>query len=478
MWLLALYVTRRRRSRAPPLRALAGTTQNDIVKEYLSRGTYIFPPGAVAAADHRHRSRGRWRNCSEVEPGQHLLVPPAGGRRDARAGGRLRAGHRGRRARRGARLAARCRPSAMGDVVRGSRSSSTPACGSSRRWRRCARSRALWDELTARPVRRHRRQAARGSATACRSTRSGLTEAQPENNVQRIVLEMLGVTLSRDARARAVQLPAWNEALGLPRPWDQQWSLRMQQVLAYESDLLEYPDLFDGSHVVDGARRRPSWTVRGAELDTVLELGGVGRRRRVRLPQERAGRLAGRAPAADRVRRGRGGRRQPVHRDRAVAADRRRRRGRSSRSTRPSRRRPSTRVAAWRADRDAGRGRRGARPAARRRRGDRRNLMPATLACVRAGVTTGEWAGALREVFGEYRAPTGLSAPSAAPAQPTPSLAGVRERVARDRRRAGRRPAAAAGRQARAWTGTPTAPSRSRCAPATPASRWSTRASG
>ncbi len=92
----------------------------------------------------------------------------------------------------------------------------------------------------------------------------GLTEAQPENNVQRIVLEMLGVTLSRDARARAVQLPAWNEALGLPRPWDQQWSLRMQQVLAYESDLLEYPDLFDGSHVVDGARRRPSWTVRGA----------------------------------------------------------------------------------------------------------------------------------------------------------------------------------------------------------------------
>ena len=92
----------------------------------------------------------------------------------------------------------------------------------------------------------------------------GLTEAQPENNVQRIVLEMLGVTLSRDARARAVQLPAWNEALGLPRPWDQQWSLRMQQVLAYESDLLEYPDLFDGSHVVEGAGRRRSSTAPAA----------------------------------------------------------------------------------------------------------------------------------------------------------------------------------------------------------------------
>ena len=102
----------------------------------------------------------------------------------------------------------------------------------------------------------------------------GLTEAQPENNVQRIVLETLGVTLSRDARARAVQLPAWNEALGLPRPWDQQWSLRIQQVLAYESDLLEYPDLFDGSHVVEALTKSIMDGAR-AELDQVLELGGV-----------------------------------------------------------------------------------------------------------------------------------------------------------------------------------------------------------
>ena len=162
----------------------------------------------------------------------------------------------------------------------------------------------------------------------------GLTEAQPENNVQRIVLEMLGVTLSRDARARAVQLPAWNEALGLPRPWDQQWSLRMQQVLAFESDLLEYPDLFDGSQVieslttsiVDGAR---------AELDRVLELGGAVAAVESGYLKSALVALAGPAPPADGVRRRRGRRGQPVHRDRAVAADRGRRA--ASRAGRPGR---------------------------------------------------------------------------------------------------------------------------------------------
>ena len=155
----------------------------------------------------------------------------------------------------------------------------------------------------------------------------GLTEAQPENNVQRIVLEMLGVTLSRDARARAVQLPAWNEALGLPRPWDQQWSLRMQQVLAFESDLLEYPDLFEGSHVMTALvddHRRP---VRRAELDRVLEMGGVVAA--VESGYLKSALVASLAERRGRIesRRGRGGRRQPLHRDRAVAADRRRRRG-------------------------------------------------------------------------------------------------------------------------------------------------------
>jgi (2R)-ethylmalonyl-CoA mutase len=115
----------------------------------------------------------------------------------------------------------------------------------------------------------------------------GLTEAQPENNVQRIVLEMLGVTLSKDARARAVQLPAWNEALGLPRPWDQQWSLRLQQVLAYESDLLEYDDIFEGSVVIEA---KVAELVAGAraEMDRVQAMGGADRGRRVRLHEVRA----------------------------------------------------------------------------------------------------------------------------------------------------------------------------------------------
>ena len=150
----------------------------------------------------------------------------------------------------------------------------------------------------------------------------GLTEAQPENNVQRIVLEMLAVTLSKDARARAVQLPAWNEALGLPRPWDQQWSLRIQQVLAYESDLLEYEDIFEGSHVIE------------AKVAELVEESprrdrpdpGDGRRdgrRRVRLPQVAAGLLARRAAGPDRVRRGEDRRRQHLRDDRAQPADRR-----------------------------------------------------------------------------------------------------------------------------------------------------------
>ena len=153
----------------------------------------------------------------------------------------------------------------------------------------------------------------------------GLTEAQPENNVQRIVLEMLGVTLSRDARARSLQLPAWNEALGLPRPWDQQWALRMQQVLAFETDLLEYPDLFEGSHVVEG---RTAELVDSATRRARRRAGARRRLRGHRRAQGPARAQPRRADAPHRGRRADRGGRQPLHRDRAVAADgRRRRRG-------------------------------------------------------------------------------------------------------------------------------------------------------
>ena len=263
----------------------------------------------------------------------------------------------------------------------------------------------LWDELTA-------------SGTACTDPKMrrfrygvqvnslGLTEAQPENNVQRIVLEMLGVTLSKDARARAVQLPAWNEALGLPRPWDQQWSLRLQQVLAFESDLLEYDDIFEGSHVVEA---KVAELVAGAraEMDRVQAMGGAIAAVESGYMKQAAGLLARRAPGADRVGRRGGRRRQQLRDHRAVAADRRPR-GRDP-GRRPGGRGGGPRVRAGvegRARR--GRGGRGARRLAADAKTDT-NLMPATLAAARAGATTGEWAGTLREVFGEFRAPTGVT---------------------------------------------------------------------
>ncbi|HEY7177350.1 MAG TPA: methylmalonyl-CoA mutase family protein, partial [Micromonosporaceae bacterium] len=279
----------------------------------------------------------------------------------------------------------------------------------------------LWDEIT-----RQRygveKAAARRLRYGVQVNSLGLTEAQPENNVQRIVLETLGVTLSRDARARAVQLPAWNEALGLPRPWDQQWSLRVQQVLAYETDLLEYPDIFDGSVVVEGLVNEIATGAR-AELDAILDAGGA-------VAAVESGYLKSALVASLAARRARiedgtdvvvgvnrfvetapsplteAGAKATEQVDPAVEAA------------------ATTSVKAWREQREAS----AAAAALERLRataGTRENLMDATLACARAGVTTGEWAGALREVFGEYRAPTGLAAAVGADAD----LTAVRSRV-------------------------------------------------
>jgi (2R)-ethylmalonyl-CoA mutase len=231
----------------------------------------------------------------------------------------------------------------------------------------------------------------------------GLTEAQPENNVQRIVLEALGVTLSKDARARSIQLPAWNEALGLPRPWDQQWSLRIQQVLALETDLLEYDDIFDGSHVIEGRTTELADAAR-AELDEVLAMGGA-----FAAIEELKGRLV--ASNTERVRRIEngdqvvvgvnrftetaesplGGEENILKVDPAVEAE------------------TIAELEHWRTERDAD-----AVAAAieelRRVARSGENVMPATIALAHAGGTTGEWAGALRDEFGEYRAPTGVAA--------------------------------------------------------------------
>ena len=231
----------------------------------------------------------------------------------------------------------------------------------------------------------------------------GLTEAQPENNVQRIVLEMLAVTMSKDARARSVQLPAWNEALGLPRPWDQQWSLRMQQVLAYETDLLEYDDLFAGSHVIE-ARTAELIESAQAELDDVTSRGGA-----FAAIDELKGRLV--SSMAERTRRIENG-------DLTVVGVNR------FQETAPSpldgddnvmKVDPAVEaemiadVNEWRSERDNGAVKRSL-DELRRVAESGANIMPATVDLAHAGGTTGEWAGVLREVFGEYRAPTGVAA--------------------------------------------------------------------
>lgn len=299
----------------------------------------------------------------------------------------------------------------------------------------------LWDELTrdrygvSDPVQRRFRYGVQVNSL-------GLTEAQPENNVQRIVLEMLAVTLSKDARARAVQLPAWNEALGLPRPWDQQWSLRIQQVLAFESDLLEYDDIFTGSAVIEG---KVAELVAGAkaEIDRVQAMGGA-------VPAVEGGYMKSELVASHARRR----QRIEAGEDIVVGVNR-------FETTEPN---PLTAdvdsaiqtvdagveqaaveaVQAWRQARDADpiRAARAAAAIAALKAdataGD--NLMAASLECARAEITTGEWAGALREVFGEFRAPTGVSGSVGIGAgTASAELAQVREYVAQTGQELGER---------------------------------------
>ncbi len=252
----------------------------------------------------------------------------------------------------------------------------------------------------------------------------GLTEAQPENNVARIMIEMLAVTLSRRVRARAVQLPAWNEALGLPRPWDQQWSLRLQQVLAHETDLLEYDDLFDGSAVVDEQVSRIAADAR-AEMDRVQAMGGA-------IAAVESGYMKQQLVAAHAERR----RRIESGEDKVVGVNCFTETELSPLTAEPgtavqtvdaaAEARAAEAVQNWRSNRDHDE----VGEALEYLQSDAKsgvNLVPATLACARAGVTTGEWAGALREVFGEYRAPTGVG--SAITAAAGPDIAAVRAAV-------------------------------------------------
>jgi (2R)-ethylmalonyl-CoA mutase len=261
----------------------------------------------------------------------------------------------------------------------------------------------------------------------------GLTESQPENNIIRIVLEALAVTMGRDARARALQLPAWNEALGLPRPWDQQWSLRIQQILAFETDLLDYPDIFEGSKVMDGLVNELTEGAR-AEMAVVAERGGAVeavpymKTQLVESHRERVRRIeAGELQVVG----------QNVYTEHEPSPLQEGEDGGIMRVDPAVERSTIEAVGEWRTGRDAAAAERALEELRAAAADEETNVMPATLAAAKAGVTTGEWAAALREVFGEYRAPTGVA--DAAAAEADEELAELRERVERVSESLGRR---------------------------------------
>ncbi|MFE0461601.1 protein meaA [Kitasatospora sp. NPDC058965] len=423
MWLLALYQVVAEEQGAD-IAKLTGTTQNDIVKEYLSRGTHVFPPGPsvrlitdMIAYTVAHIPKWNPINiCSyhlqeagatpvqEIAFAMGTAIAVLDAVRDS---GQVPAER-------------------MGEVV--GRISFFVNAGV-RFVEEMCKLRAfaqLWEKVTRE---RYGIEDAkqRRFRYGVQVNSLGLTEAQPENNVQRIVLEMLAVTLSKDARARAVQLPAWNEALGLPRPWDQQWSLRIQQVLAYESDLLEYGDLFNGSTVVE-AKTAELLAGAEAEIAKVLGMGGV-------IPAVESGYLKSALVASHAERRARiesgedkivGVNCFDTTEESPLTADL----DTAIMVVDPaSEQSVLTALQDWRAGRDEVAAQT-ALAALKLAAATEENLMAATLACARAGVTTGEWSFALREVFGEYRAPTGVGgAPVAVAAEPGGELAQVRAAV-------------------------------------------------
>src|ERR687895_622108 len=428
-WLLGLYATVAEET-GVERSSLTGTTQNDIIKEYLSRGTYAFPPepsmrliaDTVAFTVNEVPSWNPINVCS-----YHLQEAGATPVQEIAYTLSTAIAVLDETKRRG-QVSQTDFPRVFGRI-------SFFVNAGVRFVEEHAKLRAmgaLWEEIGRDRYGVEDEKLLR-FRYGVQVNSLGLTEAQPENNIIRIVLEALGVTMGRSARARALQLPAWNEALGLPRPWDQQWSLRIQQILAYETDLLEYPDVFSGSHVVealvselmDGARE---------EMAVVAQHGGAveavpymktqlveSHRARVQRIESGEMKVVGQncfteaepsplQSSADPV---------ILRLDPAVEAS------------------AIEAVRAWRNDRDEGEVR-SALDALREAASDpSANLMPFTLAAARSGATTGEWAAALRSVFGEYRAPTGVGEAAAAPSDD--ALASLRDRVERVSEALGRR---------------------------------------
>ena len=419
MWLLAMYVCLAEEQGIDPER-LAGTTQNDIVKEYLSRGTYIFGPEpsrrlTVDLVTYAVANMGRW-NPINVCP--YHLQEAGGSPVQELAYGLATAVGVLDAVRESGQVTADEFPEVVGRI-------SFFVDVGVRFIEEICKVRAftrMWDEICAtrygvtdEKLRRFRYGVQVNSLS--------LTEAQPENNVQRIVLEMLGVTLSRDARARALQLPCWNEALGLPRPWDQQWSLRMQQVLAFESDLLDYDDIFEGSKVIE-AKTNELVDEAEAELAWVLDGGGV-----FEMIEPIKGRLV--QSHTERLRRIENGEisvvgvncfteTAPSPLASSLEGD-----GNILVLDPAAEQAQIESLERWRDQRD-GRAVEVARERLRDAAATSANLMPLTIELVRAGGTVGEWTASLREVFGDYRAPTGVGAVSVTSGS---AMLEVRERV-------------------------------------------------
>ena len=412
-WLLALYAVVAQEQGAD-VAALQGTVQNDIVKEYLSRGTYMLPPEPslrliTDVAAWCQGAMPRWNPMNVCS--YHLQE--AGATPEQELAYALATAQAVLDDLRG-KVPAERFPEMVGRIsffVNAGIRFVTEMC----KMRAFVR---LWDELCRDRYGvedpRHRR-----FRYGVQVNSLGLTEQQPENNVHRILLETLAVVLSRDARARAVQLPAWNEALGLPRPWDQQWSLRMQQILAYETDLLEYEDLFDGSPVI-AARTEALKEAARTELAQIDAMGGATQaieHMKSRLVESNAERLRGIETGATPVvgvNRFTEGEPSPLTAgEAAMAAD-------------PDAEADQVaRLRAWREARDEPRTR-AALTALREAAAAGGNVMPPSLEAARAGVTTGEWGAVLRDVFGTYRAPTGVSS---APSNRTEGLEDLRAAV-------------------------------------------------
>jgi ethylmalonyl-CoA mutase len=427
-WLLALYVALAD-EQGVDRKLLQGTTQNDIIKEYLSRGTHVFPPApsmkltadTISWCLKETPKFNPMNVCSYhlqeagATPGQELafaLATAIAVLDEVRRRGEVPDAQF---------------PEVVGRIsffVNSGLRFVTEMC----KMRAFTR---LWDEITAErygvtdPRFRRFRYGVQVNSL-------GLTEPQAENNVYRILLEMLAVTMSKDARARAVQLPAWNEALGLPRPWDQQWSLRMQQILAYETDLLEFEDLFDGSHVV--AKKVDELCADAkAELARIEAMGGSlaavqSGYMKAELVTANARRIEG-IEAGEQVvvgvNRWVDGEPSPLQ----TGAG-------SIMTVDPMVELEQVQaLRAWRNGRDAGAVKGALAALESAARGDQ-NIMDASIACAKAGVTTGEWGDTLKRIYGEYRAPTGVEAVIGP--EEDEKLKGVRSEVERVSERLGR----------------------------------------